>query len=109
VPLPTAPAVPVPPEILGKWDICGKKSLKQLEASLGQHYKTAGFPWFLRQFIMKLFSSIVLVDNGEAGVIVTPVGKFMGLMLPQKQQFNEVPAMEFRNQVPQHRLSRLAD
>jgi hypothetical protein len=96
-PPPTAPAVP--PGMLGEWDLCGKQSLKQLEALYGRFFKAVGYPWFLRQFMMRVFSTLTLVDKGEAGLLLTPVGKFMGFMLPQGQQFNEVPGIEFRHQV----------
>jgi hypothetical protein len=96
--LPPATAPDVPPGMLGRWDCC-VHDLKQLEALHGQFFKAIGYPWFLRQFMMRVFSTLTLVDNGEAGLLLTPVGKFMGYTLPQGRQFNEVPAIEFRHQV----------
>jgi hypothetical protein len=97
LPPPTAPDVP--PGMLGRWDLCGKHNLKQLQALHGQFFKAIGYPWFLRQFMMRVFSTCTLVDNGEAGLKLTPVGKFMGYTLPEGRQFNEIPAIGFRHQV----------
>jgi hypothetical protein len=81
--------------MLGKWDSSSKLFLQPV----GQFFKAVGYPWFLQQFFMRVFSTCTLVDNGEAGLKLTPVGKFMGYTLPEGQQFNEIPAVEFRHQV----------
>jgi hypothetical protein len=93
-----APPIPTPPAASSANEYWRLDSERQSKEIWNTYFSELGYPWFCRQFLTRVFSTITLVDNGESGLVLTPVGKFMGYQLPAGRQFDECPGIVFRRQ-----------
>jgi hypothetical protein len=63
--------------MLGRWDILDKQNFDDYSNFLAR----MGFPWFLRQFLVRAQSGLSVLEQGPNHVVIGMCGKFHGVQL----------------------------